>query len=212
MGELREGEAFPRGGGMRTARQNDFILHEGQVMQVRTPCGAFHDAELHGFILHGLFDFLRIAAFQPYAYFRIMAVEQGQQRRQDVLGHGGAGSQAQFTGNGRIPAGRHVFRQRFIFLEDAAGMDQQAHAFRRQGDAAAFPFEQAGVQQAFQLLDMPGDGRLRDEQLLRRAREVQAPRDGLKHFQPEIRNHGEGMHSTTPPRSRQAPFLHAVAR
>lgn len=44
-------------------------------------------------------------------------------------------------------------------------MDQQAHAFRRQGDAAAFPFEQAGVQQAFQLLDMPGDGRLRDEQL-----------------------------------------------
>ncbi len=55
MGELREGEAFPRGGGMRTARQNDFILHEGQVMQVRAPCGAFHDAELHGFILHGLF-------------------------------------------------------------------------------------------------------------------------------------------------------------
>ena len=30
-----------------------------------------------------------------------------------------------------------------------------------------------------------------NEQFLRRARKIQAPCDGFKHFQPEIRNHGE---------------------
>ena len=159
-------------------------------MQVRPRCCAFHDAQLHGFMLYGLLHFFRIAAFQPYPYLRIMAVEQGQQRRQHVLGHGGAGPQAQLSGNGGVPAGRHVFLQRFIFFQNAAGMSQQACAFRRQGDAAALPLEQAHVQQTFQFLDMAGDSRLGNEQLLRRAGEVKPPRNGLEHFQPEICNHG----------------------
>ena len=191
MGELREGKPFTGHGGLHASCQNNFVLHKWLVMQVRARCRAFHDAKLHGFILDGLFYFLRIAAFQPYAYFRVMAVEQGQQRRQHILGHGGAGSQAQFAGNRGIAAKGYFFSQRFVFLEDAAGMGQQAHAFRRQGNPSSLPFEQTGIQQTFQFLDMPGDGRLRDEQFLRRARKIQAPCDGFKHFQPEIRNHGE---------------------
>ena len=57
------------------------------VSYTHLPCGAFHDAELHGFILHGLFDFLRIAAFQPYAYFRIMAVEHQKLFKNQLLRH-----------------------------------------------------------------------------------------------------------------------------
>ena len=38
-------------------------------------------------------------------------------------------------------------------------MGQQAHAFRRQGNPSSLPFEQTGIQQTFQFLDMPGDGR-----------------------------------------------------
>ena len=164
---------------MRAPRRR---VRPGGSVKARAETRAFHDAKLHGFILDGLFYFLRIAAFQPYAYFRVMAVEQGQQRRQDVLGHGGAGSQAQFAGNRGIAAKGYFFSQRFVFLEDAAGMGQQAHAFRRQGNPSSLPFEQTGIQQTFQFLDMPGDGRLRDEQLLRRAGEAAVFHNGDKNF------------------------------
>ena len=84
MGELREGKPFTGHGGLHASCQNNFVLHKWLVMQVRARCRAFHDAKLHGFILDGLFYFLRIAAFQPYAYFWVVAVEQGQQRRQHI--------------------------------------------------------------------------------------------------------------------------------
>ena len=69
-------------------------------------------------------------------------------------------------------------------------MDQQAASFPRQDNAPAFPFEQPRVKQAFQFLHMAGDGRLGDEQFLRRAGKIEAPRDRFKYLQPEIRDHG----------------------
>ena len=159
-------------------------------MEVLSGCRAFHNAELYGFILHGLFYFFRITAFQPYADIRITAAEQSQEGRQHVLGHRGTGPQAQFAGYGCIPGGCHVFVQRLVFLQNPAGMGQQAASFLRQDDAAPLPFKQPSVKQAFQFLHMEGDGRLGNEQFLRRAGKVEPPRNGFKNFQSEIRNHG----------------------
>ncbi len=144
------------------ARSESRLPHD----QRRMCCRAFHDDELHGLILDGLFNFFRIAAFQQYAYSRIMAVDRASSGAERI------GSWWNWlpgsTHRKRGCSGQRIFSSASVSY--SLKIRREWDAILRQGNSAVLPFEQMARPAGIPVPDMPGDGRLSDEEFFPAAR------------------------------------------
>ena len=89
-----------RAGIAASCHQHDFVLDEWDVVDVRLRGSSFDKGDLDVAGEKGLLDLRRVAADQVDVDFGIFSSELGEQRRQDVLGEGGAGAHVDGAGKG----------------------------------------------------------------------------------------------------------------
>ena len=111
--------------------------------------------------------------------------EAGEDRRQEVLGDGRAGTEAQFALD-RTRAEAHLILHAAVVAGQPFGAGQQGFTGRGQLQAAAAADEELRLITGFELTDMLADGGLGNEQLLGSPGETERPGCGDKNFKSEI--------------------------
>lgn len=157
-------------------------------MQRGIRCGPFDHAEIQLTVGDLPFDLFGIPVKKRNANIGIELAEFRQQAGQHVLRQRRTRPEADFTRKGPLLLDKSI-TQLSVQRQNAVRIFEQPDAVVGQGDPVAVTQEERFPQQPFQLVDLLGDGRLRNEQFGRSFRKTEPVGDGLKDFQAEIGQH-----------------------
>ena len=182
-------------------QKHQFVGSEERVVQPLPATEALDHSQVDRLPGQRLLDLPAVAREHGDPHPGVTGRKVGQNRRQQVLGDGRAGTQPQLA-LGMARAEAHLVLQPAVVLGQALGRRQHRAPGIGQGEPAAAAHEQRRAVACLQLADVLADGRLRNVELLGGPRETQRPGRRNEYFQSEIVHR---LNRDDPPRRTRGP-------
>ena len=174
-----------RGSGIWRRDQDEFVTHEGLDVNSALAGRAFDESDGDFAIEQKFDDFFGVAAVQRELDAGMLVEEGTDETRKNVLGDRGGDTEGEVAGELPVVGCQLLFgfggQGRKFF-----GVTEESRSLRGERDAVGGTIEEAGSEIVLEGLDLEGDRRLRQEQMLGGFTEAEMLGYGAENFEAEI--------------------------